>query len=273
MKILVLGSDGQVGSELTNYLRSNNHEVVEFDIASNIENDLRIPNVLDTILPDIDFVFFLAFDVGGSTYLKKYQNTYEFLNNNITLMASTFDSLKKFNKKFIFASSQMSNMEFSIYGILKKIGETYTELLNGVTVKFWNVYGYETDLNKSHVITDFIFMGKNDNSIKMKTNGVEERQFLYSEDCCECLTILMDKYDTIDRTKPLHITSFNWVNILNVAEIISESFDNCDIIPSLEIDTVQLDKRNEPDDYILNFWRPKTPLKKGIDKIITKYNN
>ena len=50
----------------------------------------------------------------------------------------------------------MSNMSFSSYGILKKIGENLTSSLGGLNVRFWNVYGYETDFEKSHVITDFI---------------------------------------------------------------------------------------------------------------------
>ncbi len=271
MKILVLGSDGQIGLALVKHLKKNNHEVIEFDIASNNNNDLRIPNILDTILPTIDFVFFLAFDVGGSTYLNKYQHTYEYLDNNVKLMSNTFDMLKKHKTKFLFTSTQMSNMIYSPYGVLKKLGETYTEVLNGVCVKCWNVYGVEHDLNKAHVITDFILMAKDNNQIEMKTNGTELRQFLYVDDCCECLSTLMSQYDNIDRTKNLHITNFKWDNIKTIAEIVSKEFNNCKIIESELFDKVQLDKRNEPDEYILSFWSPKTTLKNGIIKIINNY--
>ena len=43
-------------------------------------------------------------------------------------MTKTFELLKKYNKKFLFASSQMSNMSYSNYGILKLIGEKITKL-------------------------------------------------------------------------------------------------------------------------------------------------
>ena len=66
----------------------------------------------------------------------------------------------------------------------------------------------------------------------------------------------------IDEEKNLRI-----LTILEVAEIINE-FIPCEILPSTEIDTVQLNKRNEPDTYILNFWKPEISLKDGIKKII-----
>jgi len=272
MKILVLGSDGQIGAPLTKYLRKLNHDVVEFDIYSNVENDLRKKDVLDEILPTIDFVFFLAFDVGGSVYLNKYQNTYEFIDNNVKIMSYTFDSLKKHNKKFVFSSTQMSNMTHSSYGILKRLGEKYTEIVGGLVTKFWNVYGYEKDFNKSHVITDFILMAKNDNHIHIKTDGEEEREFLYVEDCCECLNILMNEYNNIDKDQYLHITSFKSTKIYDVAKIISKEFNDCRITKSAYKDNVQLDMRNKANKDILKYWKPKTTIEDGIRKIISFYN-
>jgi len=268
MKHLILGSSGQVGYHLVDILTKQKQEVITFDIVEASNQDLRIYNseLLEEKIKECDFVHFLAFDIGGSLYMKKYQDTFDFISNNVKIMNNTFDLLKKYNKPFIFASSQMSNMSYSTYGILKAIGEKYTEALGGVVVKFWNVYGYEKDEEKSHVITDFIKMAKQDGIIKMRTDGVESRQFLYGDDCSECLIALANQYNQIDRTKPLHITNFEWTQIIEIADIIQE-LTNCQIIPGVDKDTVQLDKRNEPDPYILNFWKPKTNLKEGIKQI------
>ena len=75
-KILVLGSGGQVGAYLTDYLRRMGNEVLEFDITNGSEQDMTIiPNgELEAKIYMADFVYFLAFDVGGSHYLKKYSN-------------------------------------------------------------------------------------------------------------------------------------------------------------------------------------------------------
>lgn len=271
MKILVLGSSGQIGSPLVNFLKNKNYDVIEFDIVKENKNDLRIKSILDDILPLVDFVFFLAFDVGGSRYLEKYQNTYEFLDNNIKIMTYTFESIKKYNKKFIFTSTQMSNMLYSSYGLSKRIGELYTESLGGIVAKLWNVYGYEKDFEKSHVITDFILMSKNDNKIKMRTDGKEERQFLYSEDCCECLHILMEKYDIVDRKESIDISNFEWTKVIDIANFIKKINPSCDVIKNTAIDDIQLDKRNEPNKYVLNFWSPKTTVEEGINTIYKMY--
>ena len=91
-KILVLGSGGQVGAYLTDYLNRMGNEVLEFDITNGSEQDMTvIPNgELEAKIYMADFVYFLAFDVGGSHYLKKYQHTFQFIDNNTRLMANAF---------------------------------------------------------------------------------------------------------------------------------------------------------------------------------------
>ena len=164
---------------MTEYLRDKGHQVREFD-KNNIEHqDLTwIPNhMLKDTIRNTDFVFFLAFDVGGSHYLKKYQHTFGFIDNNARMMANVFGYLSEFNKPFIFASSQMSSMSYSPYGVMKRVGELYTKSLNGLIVKFWNVFGIENDMEKAHVITDFIAKGFETGTIDMMTDGTEEREF------------------------------------------------------------------------------------------------
>ena len=63
----------------------------------------------------------------------------------------------------------MSNMSYSPYGVMKRVGELYTMSLGGLIVKFWNVYGIEKDMEKAHVITDFIRKGFETGVIDMMT--------------------------------------------------------------------------------------------------------
>jgi nucleoside-diphosphate-sugar epimerase len=277
MKVLILGSSGQIGAYLTEYLSNKGHEVFEYDIVKCEEQDLtQIPNLtLDHLVKECDFVFFLAFDVGGSRYLKKYQHTFKFIDNNARMMVSVFGLLEKYNKRFVFASSQMSNMSHSPYGVMKRVGELYTKTLNGLLVKFWNVYGIEKDMDKAHVITDFIKRGFEEGEFEMLTDGTEQRQFLYAEDCCEALETVMENYTDFKPEDPLHITSFHSNSINDIADIIRGQFNligryDVRIKPGVAKDTVQLDKRNEADNYILGWWIPKTGIDVGISKVFNE---
>jgi len=273
MKVTILGSEGQIGAYLSEYLTKKGHEVTGVDVVYGPENDLRVtPNTyIESKIENADFVFFLAFDVGGSRYLKKYQHTFDFVNNNTRIMANTFCLLKRYNKRFVFASSQMSNMSYSPYGVMKRVGELYTKSLNGLIVKFWNVYGIENDMEKAHVITDFIAKGFETGTIDMMTDGTEEREFLYAEDCCEALETVMQEYTAFTSDDELHITSGISTSILEIARTIQLYFGGeekeVEIVPASSKDEVQKDARNIPDPYIRKWWEPKTSITEGIGKV------
>ena len=272
-RILILGSGGQIGAYLTDYLNKIGYEVLEFDIVNGLHHDMtEIPNAeLHRQIMRSHFVFFLAFDVGGSHYLKKYQHTFKFIDNNARMMANVFGLLEKYDKPFVFASSQMSNMSYSPYGVMKRVGELYTKSLGGLIVKFWNVYGIEKDMEKAHVITDFIRKGFETGVIDMMTDGTESREFLYAEDCCEGLEAVMGNYDRLTSDDELHITTGNSTTILEIAQSIQKLFSNIGkeviIRRSESVDEVQKDAKNVSDPYIQKFWRSTTSVKEGLTKV------
>ena len=276
MRVTILGSSGQIGAYLTTHLREKGHQVTEFDKNNGHHQDLtQIPNLqLRDAIYNSDFVYVLAFDVGGSHYLKKYQHTFGFIDNNERMMANVFGYLSEFKKPFVFASSQMSNMSYSPYGVMKRVGELYTKSLNGLIVKFWNVFGIEKDMEKAHVITDFIKKGFETGTIDMMTDGTEEREFLYAEDCCEALEAIMENYSDFTSDDDLHITTGNSTSILGIARTIQSLFKEMGweiiVTPSESKDEVQKDARNVPDPYIKKWWQPKTSVTEGITKVFNE---
>ena len=276
-KILILGSSGQIGSHLLNFLKKKNYKVYEFDLVNNNSEDLRINSnrKLLSYIKKADFVFFLAFDVGGSVYLKKYQNSYSFLMNNISIMKNTFEVLYKEKKRFIFATSQMSNMIYSSYGVLKRIGEDITKSLGGISVRFWNVYGIEKDMEKSHVVTDFITKALNKRNIPMLTNGAEERDFLYADDCCHGLEIVMKKYDIFKNKNIIDLSYDKYTKIIKVAVIIKNLFKkkgiDIKVIKGKKDDQLQKNKKNIPNTYLKKYWKPKFSLERGIEEVLNFY--
>ena len=273
MRITILGSSGQIGAYLTEYLTKKGHDVRSFDKIDGDQYDMtKIPNPdLHARISTSEFVFFLAFDVGGSRYLKKYQHTFKFIDNNTRMMANAFNYLEKYKVPFVFASSQMSSMSYSPYGVMKRVGELYTKSLGGLIVKFWNVYGIEKDHEKAHVITDFIRKGFETGVIDMLTDGTEQREFLYAEDCCEALESVMERYTEHNSDSELHITSFQSTTILEIGKIIQGLFKSqgkkITLNPAEAKDEVQKDARNEANPHIKKWWKPKTSIEDGIEKI------
>ena len=261
MNILVLGSEGVIGTALCKVLEDHGHRVMRWDIKLRNEHDMsnslnvyRLKSAIDVS----DFVFFLAYDVGGAKYI--WDVDLDFINQNNMIMINTFNLLA--NKKFIFASSTMFNMD-NVYGTLKYIGEHYTRKLGGLSARFWNVYGPETVSEKSHVITDMIHKYKMNGYIDLMTDGEEERQFLHTSDCAKCLNNVMERYEEIlKETDSVDITSFESIKIKDVARYICE-----DVRPSEKKRNTHT-KFNEPRDFILRYWKPEMSLKEGIASLL-----
>jgi nucleoside-diphosphate-sugar epimerase len=268
MKYLVLGSSGFIGKNLCEYLKKQNHEVIEFDINNNLKEDLRIANNINLVdaLKSSDFIFFLAFDIGGSKYLQNSSCDKIFLLNNSKILQNTFEVLMRFDKKIIFISTFFIKNNAHSYGILKQLGEFFTHSVNGLVIRLYNVYGDEELSNRSHVIPDIINQAKKNNIIKLKTNGEEKRQFLYIDDCCEGLFIASQNYDKILSERNIFdLTTFKWVKIKKVAELVGSIF-KCKV--EFSSDNAQFNTEYFPDNFFKKFWESKITLEIGISKVI-----
>ena len=267
MKILVLGSEGQIGKPVCEFLEKNGHEVMRVDIKKSRLHDLRFGAnpFIYSIFESCDFVYYFASDVGGAKYLEKNQDSFYFIDDNIKIMRAVFGALKDYNKPFIFTSSQMAEQPDSTYGNLKLIGERYTKALGGMFVRLWNVYGKEEDEEKSHVITDFIAQAKT-GKIKCRTNGEEMRQFLHVDDFCECILALTNRYAELDKKESIDVSSFQWTSIHDIASICANLF-NCETEFADRLDQTQKNFKNDPKRKILEIWRPKISIVEGIQKI------
>lgn len=271
MRILVLGSEGQIGKPFCDLASKSGHTIYQIDKKLGPQHDLSThvgKHKLNQYLQESDVVLFLAFEVGGSKFLEKVDKTFEYISENVRLMDNCFSELLESKKPFLFASSQMSNMHHTNYGFLKDLGERYTRTTDGWICRFWNVFGYEDPIDaKSHVITDFIHMAKTTGKITMRTTGEEKRQFLHSIDCSKALLHWVENYSSYDKKEYIDITSFEWNSILDIAKEIQKQIP-CEIVQGVKTDVIQGGILNTPSEYILKFWKPKMTLEEGIKVII-----
>jgi GDP-L-fucose synthase len=266
MRVLVLGAGGVIGSAFARHVEQQGHSVVRWDVSIDPDHDLRVPGSLHIILKDVDFVAFFAFDVGGSKYPTE---SAEYISNNMRLLENTFSALRESGLPFVHTTSQMSNMDHNPYGPLKRIAEFYTQYLGGINVKVWNVYGSERVGDKSHVIPDFIHQAKTTGTINMMTTGEETRQFLHADDFAAAVYHMMTHYDEF-KGQMIDISSYEWVSIRTVAELIADVF-SARVIPGTIESTFQT-KVNEPRPTFLlrSGWKPKISLKEGIEDLCTE---
>lgn len=272
MNFLVLGSSGFIGKNLCEHLHAMSHNVFEFDIEIDKNQDLRIVGneVLVNLIKKSDFIFFLAFDVGGAKYLSKKNKDFNFISDNLKILSNTFEILNQSKKRFVFISSYQIYKPDNSYAVTKLLGEHLSYSIKGLVVRLYNVYGEEKVGYKSHVIPDLIEQAVLNGKITLATNGNEKRQFLHVEDCCKGLYSIFFNFDLIlEETKVLDLTSFNWLSIRSIAKLISRKV-KCEI--ELADNDSNFSFMPKPNKIILKYWNPETSIDIGLDKILKKYN-
>jgi nucleoside-diphosphate-sugar epimerase len=227
---LVIGSDGFIGVPFCRFLESKGEKVIRFDIKHGSKEDARFEKLP---LSDVDLVYFLAWDVGGSKYLYEPKLQKNQLDWNLQLMKNVFDQLEKNQKHFLFVSSQLSEEGNTVYGATKRLGEVWTDLLGGACVRVWNAYGYMEEENvKSHVLSDFIYQALSTKKISMMTNGEEWRQFTHIHDLSNAFYIAANA--TNRRRTVYDASSYEWVKIIDVARMIAKITD-ATVVPGAKI--------------------------------------
>lgn len=97
------------------------HNVFEFDIEINENQDLRIAGneKLINVIELSDFIFFLAFDVGGAKYLSIKNKDFSFIFNNIKILSNTFEILNWSKKRFVYISLYQIHKPDNSYAVAK----------------------------------------------------------------------------------------------------------------------------------------------------------
>lgn len=256
--ILVIGGDGFVGKPFCKRLAARGDKVTSFDIKQGTDCDARYHKIDFT---SYDQVYVLAWDVGGSKYLYKREAQFRQLDWNIGLLSNLLPQLGESGVPFLFVSSQLAEETDSVYGVTKRLGEVWTRLIGGVNVRLWNVYGALEDMSeRSHVICDFVWQAINTGEIRMMTTGEEMRQFIYMDDVYEAFYAAMDQ----KLTDGLYdVTSFEWVSIKSIADIIATE-TGAKVIPGTKAGSTPI----TPIKGRIPGWWPQTSLQQGLQNLI-----
>ena len=227
-RVLVLGSDGLIGSALTSWLHAHNFSTVLVHNRSHV--DLREPSALSSYLSSLSiapsslsYAFFLACEVGGSKFLQSAATSTReaILLNNLALYRSVLPFLSTHSVPFLFTTSYLSHMD-NAYGSIKRVGEQLVSL-NPLarSVRLWNVYGRERRGLKAHVLTDWTLQCIERAALTSATDGLEYRQFLHAADVASALGSIMAHHATLEAVTDL--SSGQWLQMRDVARVVQSA--------------------------------------------------
>ena len=251
MRVIVFGSNGLVGSSLTNILK--NSEKVDFIFPStrndtNLEDPKSIREVIEKIEPN--YVINCAAKVGGI----HANNTYraDFLIDNLKINLNIYDVLKDFTninvinlgssciyplnspnpikeESFMNGKLEPTNSPYAIAKIASiELGREVSKQFGNSVLNLMptNLYGPNdnfSDMN-SHVIPGLIFRmhkakEENDKEFKIWGSGKPLREFMYVDDLSNCIEFLLGKQTDEDL---INVGTGEEISILDLAKLIKD---------------------------------------------------
>jgi nucleoside-diphosphate-sugar epimerase len=241
------------------------------DVLSRHHHDLRLPEALQLFSGvQIQFVFFLAYEVGGAKFLQLPEFQHQILDYNLKITDNVFAWLALRQIRFAFASSSLS-ADNSTYGFVKRMGENRTRALPhlGRIFRIWNAYGFEYPGPKSHAIPDFIFQCLLRGRIETLTDGKELRQFTHVDDLSDALIAIMEYFD--EAPPDIDVSDGKWMKLADVARAVQRRIPGCEL--NLSASPAVAQKRHEANltsEWHALRWRQKMSLEEGVDEIVER---
>jgi GDP-L-fucose synthase len=247
--ILILGSNGLVGSALNRYLtrqRIPHYPATRKDV--DITNAESIEKLISKVRPQV--IIAAAAKVGG--LMANFEYPVEFLSENVLSQTYLMDISHKHNvEKFVFLGSsciypkeaqQPISEDSLLTGPLEITNEAYAiakiagvKLVQGyrreygrrwISVMPTNLYGINDnfDLRTSHALPALMrkFHDAKVNgldSVELWGTGKPRREFMFSDDFASALMYVIENYDD---DKPINIGTGTDVSILELSEIMGD---------------------------------------------------
>ena len=180
-KILITGSNGFIGRNLSEYLSEfTNHYIYRFNRNNNLSE-------LEFLIKEVDLVFHLA-------GVNRPKDTEDFKKINVGLTKRICEYLKHSNKTRLFYFSSIQVLQNNNYGKSKKEGEEICLNLaknfnNKVNImRLHGVFGKNCKPNYNSVVATFCHNVVNNIELKI-INDQKKIELLYIEDFCNQLKV------------------------------------------------------------------------------------
>ena len=283
-KILVIGSEGYLGTKLSNFLNSKNYDCTGLDTGffkkSLLYNEINyqtkfldIRKISEKYIKKFNVIIFLAgisnnpVQTIKSTYIYEHTRKYTYRIAELS---------KKYGIKFIFSSS------CSVYGVSNNLCNENTKPnpqtgysknkidiekdlqfladknFTPIILRLATLFGISPRMRFDIMINMICGMAITKNKILLNSNGQSWRPHLYIDDACDAFKCAIDKKFYSKNAIILNVgLNKNNMKILDVANLVKKNFQSCNI------EFLQ-NKKN-------NLFQDKN-VKKGIDKRTYKVN-
>lgn len=283
--ILIIGSRGQLGSEVTTYFRNKKKKVIGLDITKplhkdDIKTDIKKKDFLNSInINKIKFIIYLA-ALNGVKQCD--DNPKECIDTNVTSLINFFESIKsKKNKKIFIASS--GECEYyddktkinNLYGyskyISEKIGEYYSKRykLDITFARFSTIYGFKLNAHTDKFIPKIINESISNKTIKINESGLKFN-FIHYLDCIDAIIFLLNQKKISNNKLIYKIYNSKFITLEEAAKtIIKFSKSKSNLLINREnlqekIKLLKLDNNLK--------WKPKISFNEGIKDLINYYS-
>lgn len=247
-KILVIGSDGYIGSALINFLKKKNFNVTTVDTGyfrdgnlekckqSNLNIDVR--KLKEEIIKKFDLVIFLAASQNDPSDTINPYKFYE-ISKRYTLKIAKL--CKKNNVKFIFPSScsvygyglnkfsekskafPLTNYSMNKLEIEKELSKLASKNFSPIALRFSTVFGFSPRIRLDLVINMLCMLAITKKKIILNSNGLAWRPHISINDVCLGFFLVINANINNGRLNIFNVGhDNNNIKIIDIAKIISK---------------------------------------------------
>ena len=288
MKILVTGSSGFIGSQLSKALLDRGHDVTGFDLTQSrqsnyptIKGDLRNYDDVDKAVQGREVVYHLGALANLNICRERPLETVQV---NVLGTANIAKACQKHNTKLIYASSchvygfqnhfpvteDSTPNPSEIYSATKLAGEKIAQKFPGgvryTILRYGTAYGpYMRSQLAIHI---FLEKAIKKEKITVYKPGTQTRQFIYIDDLIEGNILALDRPEAEGQI--LNLPGPEGISILRLARLcveVAKSKSEVVLGPSRPSDIALEFISTEKAHFLLD-WKPKTSLREGLEKTL-----
>ena len=288
MKILVTGSSGFIGSQLSKALLDRGHNVTGFDLTQlpqsnypTIKGDLRNYNDVDKAVQGKEAVYHLGALANLNICRTKPLETVQV---NVLGTANIAKACQKHNTKLIYASSchvygyqnhfpvteDSTPNPSEIYSATKLAGEKIIQKFPGgvrhTILRYGTAYG--PYMRPQLAIYIFLEKATKNEKITVYKPGIQTRQFIHIDDLIEGNILALDRPEAEGQI--LNLPGPEGISILRLAKLcveVAKSKSEVVLGPPRPSDIALEFVSTEKAHFLLD-WKPKTSLREGIEKTL-----